>query len=151
MFVEKKREIDNYFAILKFKEKIDFNIDLKYETKHTEFMNKHLEKLRTYLNEKIAEKKKEWDEQIERAKWKTTVQAYGEMKCKNGHELGEVVCACLDCNEPVYWADSDERYVICKKCENNGLRQISRVIKCTVPGCYADCLCSFKWIKGYKP
>ena len=107
--------------------------------------------LKVYSEEKIKDKKKEWDDQVERAKWKTIVQAHGEMKCKNGHDLGEVVCSCITYNQPVYWADSDEKYVICKGCKNNGLCKISGIIKCGKNGCGADCLCTVKWIKGYKP
>ena len=126
-------------------------LDIKFPSGHTEFANEQMEKLKIFVEEKIEEKKKQWNDQIERAKWKTPVQAYGEMKCQNGHEFGDVDCACTDCHEPVYWADSDEKFVICKKCKNNGLRRISGVIKCGVEGCGADCLCSVKWIKGYKP
>ena len=73
------------------------------------------------------------------------------MRCKNGHEFEEVVCNCMKCHGPVYWADSDEKFVICKNCENNGLARISGKIVCGVKGCGADCLCTVKWIKGYKP
>ena len=151
MFIDKKRDIDNYFAGLKFKEQIKLEFKLEYDNKHSDFFNEQKEKLSTYLSEKVAEKKKEWDEQIERAKWKTTVQAHGEMRCKNGHEFGEDACNCMKCHGPVYWADSDENFVICKNCENNGLARISGKIVCGVKGCGADCLCKVKWIRGYKP
>ena len=151
-FVQKKRDISNYFSTLKFREKIDtekFTLelkDLKYQ--ETDFLHQQLKEYTSFLEELIKEKGKEWDDQVERAKWKTIVQAHGEMKCKNGHDLQDNLC-CIDCHGPIYWADSDEHYVICKGCKNNGLARISGKIICNA--CGAESLCTVKWIKGYKP
>ena len=152
-FVQKKRDINNYFAKLKFMEKIDLDkIGLKLEFKiasdQVDFLNEQVEELKKFIKEKFELKKKEWNDQIERAKWKTIVQAQGEMKCKNGHDLDDNVC-CSDCHGPIYWADSDEKYVICKGCKNNGLSRISG--KIIHRGCGAESLCTIKWISGYKP
>ena len=98
------------------------NLKLNIKTELREYkleMEKELEK---YFNDKIKEKNKEWEAQIERAKWKAPVQTYGNLTCKNGHKLtGEVICS--KCKENLYWVDSDERYVICKGC--NEVRQLS--------------------------
>ena len=95
---------------------------------------------------KIKEKKKEWEEQIERAKWKTPVQTYGEIKCENGHNINEKV-VCDKCGEMLYWVDSDERYVICKGCHR--VRKIEDRLVCSK--CGAKAKSHVKWIKGYKP
>jgi hypothetical protein len=147
LFIKKQNEISNYFALLKFKQKIDLNMNLKLNIS-TELRDYKLERekeLKEYFNNKIKEKNKEWEAQIERAKWKTPVQTYGNLTCKNGHQLtGEVICS--KCKENLYWVDADERYVICKGC--NEVRQLSEKRKCE---CGAESYSTLKWIKGYKP
>lgn len=80
--------------------------------------------LKDYYYDKMKAKKKEWEDQIERAKWRTPVQAHGEMKCKNGHHLNDdpVVYGKWE-KGFLYWVDSDEKYVICKNC--NKVKKIS--------------------------
>ena len=147
-FVQKKRDINNYFAKLKFREKIVIDsFEIKIQFTDSEFLIQQVEDFKKFIGEKIKQKKKEWDDQVERAKWKTIVQAHGEMKCKNGHDLKGDLC-CVDCSSPVYWADSDEHYVICKGCKDN-LKKISGKIICDA--CGAESLCTVKWISGYKP
>ena len=102
--------------------------------------------MKNYYFEKIREKKKEWEDQIQRAKWKVPVQAYGEMKCVNGHDLSDLV-HCGKCHQTLYWVDSDEKYVICKGC--NEARKIRDNLVCSF--CGARALCHVKWINGYKP
>ena len=127
---------------------------MKYEFKvnsdQVDFLKEQLERLKTYIEEKVKEKKKEWEDQIERVKWKTIVQAHGEMKYKNRYDLIGDVC-CGDCHGPLYCADSEEKYAICKGCENNGLRKLSWKLKCGgKSGCSAESFCTIKWISGYK-
>ena len=66
-----------------------------------------------YLKEKTKEKQKEWEDQIQRAKWKTPVQAYGNMTCANGHNQTEEVL-CVKCHQNLYWVDSDENMLYVK-------------------------------------
>lgn len=75
------------------------------------------------------------------------MQAYGEMKCENGHEFKDDFVYCDRCKETLYWVDSDEKYVICKGC--NELRKISGNLVCS--GCGVPSKSKVKWIKGYKP
>ena len=148
-YINKKSDIDNYFSLLKFYQDIEY-MDLKLKIDNNndqiEYKLERENDLKNYFVKKTEEKKEEWENQIERAKWKTPVQAYGEMKCENGHDLGDIV-HCHDCHEPLYWVDSDERYSICKGC--NEVRKISGNLICS--GCGARSLSKVKWIKGYKP
>ena len=146
-YQQKIIEIDNYFALLKFYQKIGYmDLELKIDTELTDYKLERENDLNNYYSKKIDEKHKEWEEQIERAKWKTPVQAYGEMKCENGHDLTEEI-HCGECDQVLYWVDSDERYAICKGC--NEIRKISGELVCS--GCGAPSKAHVKWIKGYKP
>ena len=148
IFEQKKREIDNYFALLKFYQKIeDLDLELKIDTELTDYKLEREKDLKNYFNEKIKEKKKDWEGQIERAKWKTPVQAYGEMKCENGHNFATDNVYCGECEQMLYWVDSDERYVICKGCHR--ITKIEDRLVCSK--CGAKSKAHVKWIKGYKP
>ena len=103
--------------------------------------------MKIYFNKKFKEKKKEWEAQIERAKWKSPVQAYGELKCENGHEFKDDLIYCGKCGGALYWVDSDERYVICKGC--NEVTKMPEKLFCS--RCGAPFLFEVKWIRGYKP
>jgi hypothetical protein len=147
----KIKEINNYFAKLKFYENISntYNLQLNIYTTQTNLKNEYEKKLREHYNNKIKEKQKDWEDQIERSKWKVRVQSHGEMKCKNGCNLIDNVM-CKKCEQNLFWVDSDEKYAICKGCnKNNAIRKLSGRIDCL--GCGAECLCTIKWIKGYKP
>ena len=145
-FLQKKIEIDNYFALLKFYQEIEYmDLELKIDTELTDYKLERENDLNNYYAKKIDEKHKEWEEQIERAKWKAPVQAYGELKCENGHYLTEDVY-CDECEQILYWVDSDERYAICKGC--NKISKISGNLVCS--GCGAPSKAHVKWIKGYK-
>jgi len=141
-------EIDNYFSLLKFYQNIEYmDLELEIDNGEIEYKLERENDLKNYFNKKFKEKKKEWEAQIERAKWKAPVQAYGEMKCKNGHEFANDLVHCGKCHETLYWVDSDERYVICKGC--NEVRKMTGELVCS--GCGAPSLSEVKWIKGYKP
>ena len=146
-YLKKKFEIDNYFSLLKFYQEFDYiDLELKIDTEQIEYKLERESELKNYYFEKIREKKKEWEDQIQRAKWKVPVQAYGEMKCVNGHDLSDLV-HCGKCHQTLYWVDSDEKYVICKGC--NEARKIRDNLVCSF--CGARALCHVKWINGYKP
>jgi hypothetical protein len=147
-FQKKIIEIDNYFSLLKFYQNIDdMDLELEIDNGLTEYKLERENDLKNYFNEKKRKKKKEWEDQIERAKWKAPVQAYGEMKCENGHKLKGDNVYCGKCDGALYWVDSDERYIICKGC--NEVRKITDDLVCS--GCGARALCHVKWLEGYKP
>ena len=75
------------------------------------------------------------------------MQAYGEMRCENGHEFKDDLVYCRKCDGALYWVDSDEKYIICKGC--NEVRKISNNLVCS--RCGAPSLSKVKWLKGYKP
>ena len=148
IFLQKKKEIDNYFALLKFYQEIEYiDLRLKIDTDQIDYKLERENDLKNYFNEKIIEKNKEWEDQIERAKWKAPVQAYGEMKCENGDEFVDDLVYCGKCDESLYWVDSDEKYVICKGC--NEVSKITGNLVCS--RCGAPAKSKVKWIKGYKP
>ena len=147
-FNEKKKEISNYFATLRFMEDFSsFKFSLELDINQVDFAKKKLEELKEYYNCKMKEKKDEWNMQIERAKWKVPVEVYGENICKNCHNIIDDA-SCPECNGQLFWVDSEENYVICKGCKENNLRKIGKIIckKCGVEGSSKP-----KWIKGYKP
>ena len=150
---KKKAAVNHYFSTLKFFEEIDieyisnFKLSIELKTNQTEFKKEKLKELAEHIMNKIKEKKEAWDAQIERAKWKNSVQAYGELKCTNGHELEDVV-TCSKCKEQVFWVDGDEGYIICKGCEENSIRKITTLV-CGL--CGAESQSNIKWVRGYKP
>ena len=145
-FHKKREEISNYFALLKFYQDIEEkDLELNINTQITEFKLQKEKELQNFYNEKYNEKQKEWNDQIERAKWKCVVQAYGEMKCKGGHDLEDNVI-CKKCDQNIYWVDSDEKFAICKGCKE--VSKLSGKLDCKA--CGSECLCTVKWIKGYK-
>lgn len=150
-YEEKKRKINKYFAVLKFNQTIQEIMDyllIEIDNDQKEFKKMLENELKNYYYNKIEEKDKEWKDQIERAKWKMPVMCYGEMKCKNGHDLKDDPLICGKCKKGyVYWVDSDEKYVVCSHC--NEVMKLTENIKCFE--CGAEALCKIKWIKGYKP
>lgn len=148
VYLKKKFEIDNYFSLLKFYQDIkDMDFQLNIKTKEIEYKLERENDLKNYFHEKVKEKKKDWESQIERAKWKTPVQAYGEMECINGHKHVSDNVVCSKCKEIIYWVDSDSKYVICPKC--NRVFQMTEKLSCLQ--CGAESKSKVKWIKGYKP
>ena len=150
-YLEKKRKINNYFAELKFYQTIQMNMDyllIEIDNDQKEFKKMLENELKNHYYNKIEEKKKDWEDQIERAKWKMPVMAYGEMRCKNGHYLADEPAVCGKCKQGhLYWVDSDEKYAVCSHC--NMVSKLSGKPLCLE--CGAETLCKTKWIKGYKP
>ena len=129
---------------------MNFDLKLEIEPDNINLSNYKLERendLKFFFDEKIKEKRKEWQEQVERAKWKVPVQARGLLKCKNGHHFEKDLVVCGKCHENLYWVDSDERYAICKGCNNNVMKMDSQLYSIK---CGAEALAEVKWISGYK-
>ena len=148
IYIQKKNEIDKYFALLKFDQEIGYmDLELKIDTDQIDYKLEREKDLKNYFNEKKREKKKEWEDQIQRAKWKTVVAAFGEMKCENGHDFANNFVHCGKCEQPLYWVDSDEKYAICKGC--NEVTKLTGHLVCS--GCGAPSKAHVKWIKGYRP
>ena len=153
-YEEKKRKIDDYFAYLKFyqDDKINDNY-LKIEVNNTqrEYKLSIESKLKNYYDNKNEEKKKDWANQIERAKWQMPVESYGPNRCIKGHHFSSNGVICGKCDKGnLYWVDSDEKYAICDKCpESKCITKISGNLFCK--GCGSKSLAEVKWIKGYKP
>ncbi len=149
----KKAEINNYFSQIPFYGNIDSNYDcsLKIDTVSEEdkkFKVEQENELKQYYKKAEEQKRQSWKDQIERAKWKCIVQAYGDLTCKNGCNLTDQV-HCRDCKQVLYWVDGDERYVICKSCGDKSVRKISNSLICL--GCGAACNAKVKFVTGYKP
>ena len=123
------------------------DLELKIYNEQIEYKMEREKELKNYFNKKKIEKEKEWEDQIERAKWKAPVQSYGEEKCENGHYFKDNLVYCDKCHETLYWVDSDEKYAICKGC--NEVTKITGNLVCS--RCKARALAKVKWIKGYKP
>lgn len=150
-FNKKERAINNYFSLLKFYQNIDDkDLDLKIivDTDQIKFKTEKENDLINYFYKKKKEKEKEWEDQIERAKWKLPVQAQGEMKCVNGHIFEKDLVLCGKCEKDyLYWVDSDEKYVICKGCNN--ISKLSGELICS--RCGAKAKSTVKWVNGFKP
>lgn len=103
--------------------------------------------MKNYYDNKNEEKKNDWANQIERAKWQMPVESYGPNICIKGHSGGNNLL-CGKCDKgTLYWVDSDEKYAICDHCNN--IKKISGRIVCSE--CGEKYLNRVKWIKGYKP
>ena len=149
-FIRKKQEINNYFASLKFYQTIDKEMDLKLQidTDQIDYKSEREKEIEEFFMEKVKKKEKEWEDQIQRAKWKTPVQAYGDMECVNGHKFSSDNIHCNLCKKgDLFWVDSDTRYVICRGC--NKVFKLSEPLKCNI--CGADVKSKVNWIEGYKP
>ena len=154
-FENAKSKIREYFMNLKFYDNIksyssyeyDINGDYDYEIK-TNYNNQ----LKDFYKEKEKEKRKNWDEQIERSKYKTAVQCYGTMECEKGCKYSDDGVGCGICKDKVkyedrllYWVDGDAHYVICKNC--NDVSTIDEDVFCS---CGAKCKCKVKMTTGYR-
>ena len=153
-----KIKIKSYFSELKFYDYIESYSSSKYDLKGDygdQNKNEYNHKLRDFYNEQKKIKRKEWEDQITRAKYRQTVQSYGEMKCKNGHEYSDANVGCGKCkkkgidfnNRLLYWVDGDANYVICRHC--NEVFDIDEDLVCG--SCGAPSLCKVKWNRGYRP
>ena len=153
-FEKIKLEINDYYIKLKFYQSIDSYSSYKYDLKGNysyEIKNEYNTKIRNYYYEKEEKKRNQWQDQIERAKYKNLIQTYGENSCKNGHSFSDLNVGCGSCKEKgvkyedrlLYWADADERYGICKNC--NKVSHMDEKVYC---GCGAEGKCFVKFIDG---
>lgn len=77
-----------------------------------------LQKLYDYYDEKVKNKKNDWQNQINRAKYKSICQAQGELKCEGGHKLnGDSISCGGNCKGKLYWVDGPSHYSICMECQ----------------------------------
>ena len=89
-------------------------------------------------------KKKTWENQISRAKWRAVCQCEGELKCENGHTLNNSPIECSrDCEGTLYWIDGPSHYCICNKCEK--ISTLNGVIWGGKTGCGARAKCKPKF------
>ena len=140
-FLKMQQEIINYFDSLNFYEEIKkMDLKIKIKTEQTDFKLKIENDLNDFYNEKVKKKMKEWEDKVQAAKWKSPVQVYGKMECKNGHSLSDDPVICGDCQKDyLYWVDPKEGYVICKTC--NHARKIRKIV---CGKCNADILAELK-------
>ena len=123
------------------------DLELKIDTDQIDYKLERENDLKNYFNEKKRKKKEEWEGQIQRAKWRAPIQAYGEMKCENGHHFANNLVHCHDCHQTLFWVDSDEKYAICKGC--NKVKKITGNLVCS--SCGARSKSKVKWLEGYRP
>ena len=153
-FEKIKLEINDYYIKLKFYQSIDSYSSYKYDLKGNysyEIKNEYNTKIRNYYYEKEEKKRNQWQDQIERSKYKTLIQTYGENRCKNGHSFSDLNVGCGSCKEKgikyedrlLYWVDADEHYGICKHCDR--VRLMDEKVYC---GCGAEGKCFVKFIDG---
>ena len=147
LYIQKKREINSYFNSLEFYQEIeDMDLEIKIEI-DLDLKNEKENDLKYYFNNKTSEKKKEWEDQIQRAKWKMPVQATGSDRCPNGHKFRSDNVFCRKCKENFYWVDGNTDYVICKGCGT--VIKIKEPLYCS--RCGVELPDKLKRIPGYKP
>ena len=117
------------------------DLKLQIKTELTDYKLKLENDLKNIFEQKIKEKKKEWDNQIENAKWKFPVQEKGKNICKNGHHLKDDV-SCNKFKGQLFWVDFNEKYVICKGC--NKVRKIDGNFTCSL--CRAEAVGPIIWV-----
>ena len=124
------------------------DLKLQIDTDQIDYKSEREKEIEEFFMEKVKKKEKEWEDQIQRAKWKIPVQVYGEIECINGHKYSNALCGCGYCNKDyVFWVDSHERFVICRGC--NKVYKISDKIICGK--CGVEIKTKIKSIEEYKP
>lgn len=150
-FEKQKRNINKYFGTLNFYDQIDSkylhcNIDIFTIDKLLKKKDELLDKLYYYYDKKRDGKEKDWESQINRAKYKSICQSQGILKCENGHRLnGESIECAGECEGALYWVDGPTHYCICIKCQ-----KISKLEKTICKSCKGKALCIPKFV-DYQP
>ena len=150
-------EINKYFAKLKFYDNIDSFSSYKHNIKgnyYNEINDDYNKKSKDYYYEKEKIKRKDWENQIERSKYKCLVKCYGEMCCVNRHIFSDDNVGFGSCGEKgiefnkrlLYWVDGESHHAICHNC--NKVRKINETINCY---CGAISKSIVKWKPDYKP
>jgi hypothetical protein len=158
-FEKIKLKINDYYIDLKFYQSIDSYSPSIYDLKGNysyEIKNEYNTKIRNYYYEKEKKKRNQWQDQIERAKYKTLIQTYGDNNCKNGHPFSDLNVGCGSCKKNgvkyedrlLYWVDADTRYGICKNC--NKVRLIHEKVYCNC-GAEGECFVKFIDGSGWRP
>lgn len=145
-FEEQKRNINIYFGSINFYDDIDIkynhcNMDIETINELNENKNQLLQKLYEYYENKKKTKIQDWERQIIRAKYKSKCQCQGELKCKNGHKLGDEGIGCNKCDDLLYWVDGPSHYCICIGCQ-----KVSKLNGLECPICKAETYCEPKFI-----
>ena len=102
------------------------------------------DQLINFYQSSTVDKLNSFKEQIERAKWKNSVQAGGDMTCYSGHNLNNIV-KCGSDKGTLFWVDGDTNSVICNYCLEV---TIISTLKCE---CHAGVNCYVKLVEGYRP
>ena len=105
-----------------------------------------------YEKEKI--KRKEWENQIERSKYKCAVQCIGYRCCTNWHTFSGDNIGCWSCGKKgvefnqrlLYLVDEETHYEICHNCER--VRKINEKLACYYG---AESYSKIKFNSCYKP
>jgi hypothetical protein len=142
-FERKKRDINQYLGSLKFYDSIDSkssHCDMNINTDLYSKKNEFLQKLYDYYESKTNQKKRDWESQINRAKYKAKCQAQGTLECVKGHKLNGEAISCHACKGDLYWVDGPTHYSICSGCQN-----ISKLTKLVCGNCEADVYCEPKF------
>ena len=151
-YEENIEKINFYFEKLKFYDLIynfssyDYIIDGEFDENLNSYLDEMKKNLENHYEFKKNEKRENWQKQIEAAKYKNALQARGDLKCKNGHSLTNVVVH-LNCGGRLYWVDGDTNYIICKKCGK--VYKTLGKLQCTK--CGAKCNAVLKFVKGFNP
>ena len=152
-----KIKINKYFADLKFYDNIDSFSSYKYNINgnyYNEIKDEYNKKLKNYYYEKEKIKRKEWENQIERSKYKCAVKCFGYRCCTNGHTFSDDNVGCGSCGEKgvefyqrlLYWVDGETHHAICHNC--NKVRKINETMTCY---CGAESYSKIKLNSGYTP
>ena len=99
-----------------------------------------LQKLYVYYENKVSQKKSDWESQINRAKYKAKCQAQGRLECVKGHKLNGESISCGNCKGDIYWVDGPTHYRICSGCQS-----VCRLTKLICGVCDADVYCEPKF------
>ena len=133
-----KIKIEKHFSDLKFYDNIEsfspykYNINGDYDN---ETKNDYNNKLKDYYYKQEKMKREDWENQIERSKYKCLVKCYGEICCINGYNLDDNV-GCGSCGEKgiefnkrlLYWVDGETHHAICHNCDK--VKKINEKLTC---------------------
>ena len=150
-FETQKANINRYLATVEFYGYFDSkynhcNMNISTVSQLEDKKRELLQKLYNYYDDKVQNKKNDWKNQINRAKYKSKCQAQGELKCEGGHKLnGDSINCGGSCKGKLYWVDGPTHYSICMECQT--IWKLSSLI-CSSCGKKAYCTPKFT---DYKP
>jgi GTPase SAR1 family protein len=142
---EKKLKIDKTLHDIKFNGYISNYFDCSLNTKSSK-KSEYENELKSYFEKKVQEKKNSFKDQIDRAKWRIALQAYGDMTCKGGNSLSSNVVH-KNSGGNLFWVDGDTNTIICESCYL--VHTIDSNLKCTRCGSASNCYLRLQ--SGYRP